>query len=185
MIRVTLTEADRAALRAARRDPTLHPAERDRVEMVLLSAAGWPAPAIAHHLGYCAATVRTVLKQWAARGPASLRRQRSGPPPDLARRQRVTAALDRLLARERTWTAAQLAAALQEEGIRLSTRQTRKYLKRLGANWRRTTRTLQHKQAPAQVERAKRTLAHLEKRGPRAGSSSPISTSAASRPPSR
>jgi transposase len=153
--------------------------------MVLLSAAGWPAPAIAHHLGYCAATVRTVLKQWAARGPASLRRQRSGPPPDLARRQRVTAALDRLLARERTWTAAQLAAALQEEGIRLSPRQTRRYLQAMGARWRRTVRTLRHKQDPVRVERAKRQLAHLKKGKRRACSSSPSSMNVASRPASQ
>src|ERR671933_177276 len=117
MIRVILTDPERAAVQALRRDATLRPAERDRVEMVLLSAAGW--------------------------------------------------------------TARQLAHALQEEGIRLSTRQTRKYRKRLGANWRRTARSLRHKQHPAQVEQAKRKLAHLEKRGPRASSNSPISTSAA------
>lgn len=182
MIRVTLTEADRAALQAARRDPTLHPAERDRVEMLLLSAAGWPAPASAHHLGYCAATVRTVLKQWAARGLASLRRPPSGPPPDLARRQQVTAALDRLLAQPRTWTAAQLAAALQEEGIQLGPRQTRRYLQAMGARWRRTVRTLRHKQDPARLERAKRQLANLKKGKRRACSSSPFWMNAASLP---
>jgi transposase len=89
------------------------------------------------------------------------------------------AALNRRLDEPRTWTARQLAHALQEEGIALSTRQTRKYLKRLGANWRRTARSLKHKQDPAQVEQAKVKLAHLEKRGPRAGSSSLTSTSAA------
>src|SRR5215204_3493086 len=62
MIRLQLTDDQRAALQTARRDPTYSPAERDRVEMVLLSATGWSPPAIAQHLGYCAATVRTVLK---------------------------------------------------------------------------------------------------------------------------
>jgi putative transposase len=166
MIRVTLTVPERTAVQALRRDPTLRPAERDRVEMVLLSAAGWTVPAIAAHLGYCAATVRTVLKHFTPTDLTTLRCQRPGPPKDFARAEQVTAALTRRLDEPRTWTARQLAAALQEEGIRLSTRQTRKYLKRLGANWRRTARTLQHKQAPAQVERAKRTLAHLEKGGP-------------------
>src|SRR5829696_7692703 len=175
MIRVTLTAPERTAVQVLRRDPTLRPAERDRVEMVLLSAAGWTVPTIAAHLGYCAATVRTVLKRFTPTDFTTLRRQHPGPPKDLARAEQVMAALNRRLDEPRTWTARQLAAALQEEGIRLSTRQTRKYLKRLGANWRRTARTLKHKQDPAQVERAKRTLAHLEKRGPRASSNSPAS----------
>ncbi len=162
MIRVTLTDAERTAMQGLRRDPTLRPAERDRVEIVLRSAAGWTVPAIAQHLGYCAATVRTVLKQFTPSDLTTLRR-RPGPPKDWARAAHVTAALNRRLDEPRTWTARQLAAALQEEGIRLSTRQTRKYLKRLGANWRRTARTLRHKQNPAQVEQAPGKLAHLEK----------------------
>jgi len=185
MLRITLTDPERTAVQQLRRDPTLRPAERDRVEMVLLSATGWTVPAIAQHLGYCPATVRTVLKRFTPTELTSLRRQRPGPPQDLARAEQVLTALNRRLDEPRTWTARQLAHALQEEGIRLSTRQTRKYLKRLGANWRRTARTLRHKQDPAQVEQAKRKLAHLEKRGPRAGSNSPISTSAVSRPASR
>jgi putative transposase len=185
MIRIMLSDDERAGVQAARRDPTWTPPERDRIEMVLLSAAGWSPPAIAQHLGYCAATVRTVLKTFRQTGLAGLRRQRSGPPQDLARRAQVTAALDRRLAQPRTWTAAQLAAALQEEGIRLSTRQTRRYLQGLGARWRRTVRSLRHKQDPARVARAERVLAHLKKGRRRVGSSSPSSTSAASRPVSR
>jgi hypothetical protein len=40
MLRITLNPDERAAVEALRRDPTLAPAERDRVEMLLLSAAG-------------------------------------------------------------------------------------------------------------------------------------------------
>jgi transposase len=167
MIRLTLSDDEAAAVRALRRDRTLAPAERDRVEMVLLSAAGWAPPAIAGHLGYCAATVRTVLKAFARAGTTGLRRKRPGPPKDAGRRQQVTAALDRLLGQERTWTAGQLAAALAAEGIALSPRQTRKYLKGMDAGWRRTVPTLDHKQDPARVERAKRTLGtHKEKPAP-------------------
>src|SRR5437763_790189 len=104
MIRIHLTATQRAAVQAARRDPTFTPAERDRVEMIVLSAAGWSPPAIAQHLGYCTATVRTVLKAFVGTGVAGLRRQRTGPPQDVARREQVTAALDRLLAQPRTWT---------------------------------------------------------------------------------
>jgi transposase len=180
MIRLELTDDQRAALQAARRDATFTPAERDRVEMVLLSATGWSPPAIAQHLGYCAATVRTVLKAFPTTGVAGLHRQRPGPAPNLARRTQVTTALGQLLGHERTWTAGQLATALKEQGIVLSTRQTRKYLKRMDARWRRTTHSLRHKQDPARVERAERVLANLGKGKGRGGVSSPISTSAAS-----
>jgi transposase len=185
MIRLELTGDERAALQAARRDPAFTPAERNRVEMVLLSATGWSPPAIAQHLGYCAATVRTVLKAFPTTGVAGLRRQRPGPPPNLARRTQVTMALAQLLGQARTWTAAQLATALREQGIALSARQTRKYLKRLDARWRRTTHSLRHKQDPTRVERAARVLANLGKGKGRGCCSWPISMSAASPPASR
>ncbi len=164
MIRVTLTADTRDAVQALRRDPTLSPAERDRVEMIMLSAEGWSPPSIASHLGCHAKTVRLVLKGFAALGLESVRRRRPGPSPDIARRQEVTGALDRLLDQARTWTAAQLAEALSAEGITLSTRQTRKYLHLLGSRWRRTVRTLRHKQNAERAERARTQLEGLKKR---------------------
>jgi transposase len=184
MIRLTLTSDDHAAVQALRRDARLTPAERDRVEMVSLSAAGWSPPRIAAHLAYHPATVRRVLTQCRARGVASLRRRPPGPPPDTARRERVEATLGALLDRDRTWTAAQLAAALRAAGIHLRTRQTRKYLSRIAA-WRRTVQTLRHKQDPVKVERAKAVLGSLTKKPASAASASSISTSAASPPASR
>jgi putative transposase len=114
------------------------------------------------------------------KGLAGLWHQRPGPPPDTARREQVTAALDRLLDQPRTWTAAQLAQALRADGIPLSTRQTRRYLQSMGAKWRRTVRSLRHKQDPAKVERAKNVLAMLGKGRPRGSSSASTSMSAAS-----
>jgi putative transposase len=164
MYTVDFTEADRAAVQALRHDPTLAPAERDRVEMLLLSDAGWSPPRIATHLGACAKTVRLVVTGFAETGVAGIRRKRPGPPPDTAKRERITAALTALLAQERTWTAAQLAAALSEQGVSLSPRQTRKYLRPL-AGWRRTVHSLKHRQNPARATRARRQLAGLEQRG--------------------
>src|ERR671932_2095760 len=120
MLRLHLTPDQRAELQQLRRERTLKPAERDRVEMVLLSAAGWTVPQIAGHLAYCAQTVRRVFAQFNETGPAGLRHQRPGPAPDLARRQQVEAALTRLLEQPRTWTVGQLAAALEEAGLPLS-----------------------------------------------------------------
>lgn len=48
MLRLHLTDADRAAVQALRRDRTLTPAERDQVEMLLLCAAGWGRRALPH-----------------------------------------------------------------------------------------------------------------------------------------
>jgi hypothetical protein len=94
----------------------------------------------------------------------------------------VTAALDRLLGQDRTWTAAQLAEVLATEGIELSTRQTRKYLKWMDARWRRTVTTLKHKQDPARVDQAERTLATLKKSQPRVAYVWGTSTNATSAP---
>lgn len=182
MLRVTLSPDQAEAVRALRRDASLSPAERDRVEMVLLSAEGWSPPKIATHLGYCSATVRTVLVSFSATGLDGLRRKRPGPAKNLARREQVTTVLDRLLGHDRTWTAAQLAGALAAEGIELSPRQTRKYLKWMDARWRRTVTTLKHKRDPARVEQAERTLATLKKSLPQAAYAWATSTSAASAP---
>lgn len=185
MLRLTLIDAGRDAVRALRHDPTIRPRERDRVETVLLSDAGWPVPRIAGHLGCHPATVRGVLKRFGIAGPASRRRAPPGPPPDTARREQVEAALGTLLDEDRTWTAGQLATALAERhDIILSTRQTRKYLGRIAA-WRRTVRSLRHKQDPAKAEAAAQTLGRLEAKPSAVNSGSPIWMSAASAPASR
>lgn len=184
MLRLRLTADERDAVQALRRDPTVTPAERDRVEMVCLADLGWGAPRIAAHLGYNPVTVRRLLRRVPETGVAGLRRKPPGPPPDTARREQVAAALGALLDQDRIWTAAQVAEALAAEGIALSARQTRKYLGRIAA-WRRTVRTLRHKQSPQKVERAKAVLGSLKKKPLRGECGSSISTSAALAPASR
>lgn len=168
MLRIHLIADQHAAVEALRRDVTLRPAERDRVEMLLLAVAGWSVPRIADHFGCCQATVRRLLHRFATEGLPALRRQSPGPAPDAARRQQVTRALEALLAQDRTWTAAQLAEALAAHRVHLSTRQVRRYLGQMGARWRRTVRTLRHRQDPGRVAAAKEELAALKKRHARA-----------------
>ena len=163
MILIQLDEATRDELKSFRRQP-LPPRVRDRLEMVLLSSVAWSPARIAAHLGYCAPTVRGLLKDFRDRGTAALFPRRTGPPPDLQRRQQVTQILTDLLVQERTWTSRQLATALAELGIALSARQVRRYLERMGAGWRRTTNSLRHKQDPVKVARAARVLSHLKKK---------------------
>src|SRR5205085_11927433 len=128
------------------------------------SAAGWSPPRIAAHLGYCGHTVRAVLGGFRGRGTAALTPGRSGPPPDRERRDRVTGLLRGLLGRPRAWTAGQLAEALAADGGELGPRQVRRYLRLLGAGYRRTAGSLRHKQDPAKVARAKAVLAGLKKK---------------------
>jgi len=158
MLHITLTPDQHTELQALRRDARLSPADRDRVEMLALSAAGWRVPIIAEHLGYHPETVRRLLHRFPETGFAVVRHRPPGPGPDRARRARIEAALTRLLEQQRTWTAAQLAAALREHGIHLSARQTRRYLRHVAA-WRRSQRTLAHKQDPERVAHAKEELA--------------------------
>jgi len=185
MLHISLTSEEQATVERLRRLPTTAGPVRVRCQMLLLSAAGWSPPRIATHLAYHPHTVRAVLRRFQVRGVAGLTPDPPGPAPDTARTAQVTAALDQLLGQERTWTAAQLAAALGEQGIALSVRQTRRYLGRMGARWRRVQRTLAHKQDPARVATASHTLAALKKGQQPTASRSSTSTNAASVPANR
>jgi hypothetical protein len=168
MIRTYLDDATRYRLNSLRR--TDLPAKvRDRVETVILSDAGWSPPGIAAHLGYCAHTVRGLLKDFSRRGTEALFPRRTGPAPDAARRGRATDALRRLLGEDRTWTSRQLSAALHWLGFAIGPRQVRRYLALLAAGYRRTATTVRHKQDSARVARAERVLEGLKKKLPKAG----------------
>ncbi len=185
MLHITLSDTDRTELDHLRHRPPSSALVRARCQMLLLSATGWSPPRIAAHLAYHPHTVRAVLRRFQALGVAGLRPDPPGPAPNTARREQVLAVLDRQLAQERTWTAAQLAAALGAEGIALSTRQTRKYLGRMGSRWRRTVRTLAHQQDPVKVARATTTLGALKKGPRKTASRSGSSTNVASPPACR
>jgi putative transposase len=167
MLRTTLTDSQRSELQALRRTD-LPAVARDRLEMILLSAAGWSPPRIAAYLNRHPHTVRAALKGYAARGPAAFHPDAPGPDPDHARRAAVTGQLAELLAQDRTWTARQLADALGPD-VGIGHRQTRRYLGLLKAGYRRTAQTVGHKQDPAKVERAEVVLAGLKKKSGPAG----------------
>ncbi len=167
MLRISPTDSQRSELQALRRTD-LPAAARDRLEVVLMSAAGWSPPRIAGHLGRHPHTVRAALKGYATRGTAAFYPDAPGPDPDHARRAQVTGQLAELLGQDRTWTSRQLADALGPD-LRIGHRQTRRYLALLKAGYRRTAQPVAHKQDPAKVERAGRVLASLEKKWRPAG----------------
>ena len=168
MLKIKLTDEQATELARWRCDASLKPAERDRVEMIALSDSGWPVARIASHLGYSIETVRRLFRRFPKEGFLAVRHEAPGPAKDEERRRQVEGALEKLLRQERTWTAGQLAEALRGEGIELSARQVRRYLGRVGS-WRRTKRSLSHKQDPEKVARAKETLALLTNERKQAG----------------
>lgn len=101
MLRTSLSDSQRADLQALRRTD-LPAVARDRLEMVLPSAAGWSPPGIAQHLGRHPHTVRAALKGYAARGVKALYPDVPGPDPNHARRAQVAWKLAGPLARDRT-----------------------------------------------------------------------------------
>jgi putative transposase len=160
MIRIQLDDTARDELQALRRQD-LPAKARDRLEMVLLADAGWPAARIANHLGYNYRTALNVLKDFLDRGRVALFPRPRGPAPDAARRDRVANRLRDLLGQDRTWTSAQLAEALQLQGITLSARQVRRHLRGIKSGYRRTASSVKHKQDPAKAKRAGVVLGHL------------------------
>lgn len=168
MLTVHLNQAARGELQQLREQPRLPTTTRDRVEMLLLSDAGWPPARIAGHLRRCTDTVRRLLRDYRRRGIAACTPRRPGPPPDQDRRRRVTERLRQLLAQPRTWSAGQLADALADAGLRLGPRQVRRYLRLLQAGYRRTVNRLAHKQDPAKFAKAEAVLAGLKKKRPKA-----------------
>ena len=163
MIHIQLDDATRAELQSLRRT-ALAAVVRDRLEMLFLSDAGWSPPRIAAHLGYDPQTVRKVLHGWRQHGRAILFPAKPGPEPDNARRDRILSHLTDLLSQDRTWTSAQLADALRPHGLTLGGRQVRRYLHQLQAGYRRTASSLEHKQDPAKLERAKQVLEGVKKK---------------------
>src|SRR5256714_7164491 len=147
MLRIHLSPAQRDELRTRTRQPGLAPRTRDRLELLRLANAGWRVPRIARYLGYHEQTTRKYLKAFLAEGFDRLPdRPRPGRP------ARVTAAhleaLERLLDdTERTWTVPQLVAWLdREHQVRVHPDHLRRLLHRRGFRWKRTKRSLHHKQ---------------------------------------
>ena len=166
MYRIALTDDQRHELRQRSRQVGLAPSTRDRLEMVRLSDAGWSVPRIARHLGQHEQTVRLWIKAFLHGGFAALpNKPRGGKHSALT--PAILAAIRAELAKgTRTWTAAQLADWVAEHhGVRLSTDRLRVHLRRAKVSWQRTSRSLKHKQDPAEVAARQIALTEREKKG--------------------
>ena len=164
MYRISLTAEQRQALKQRARQRQIAGSTRDRLEMVRLSDAGWSVPRIARHLDWHEQTVRTWIKAFLAGSVEALENKPRGGKSSALTPQMVSAAREEIAKSQRVWSSSQIAAWLAEQyQVRLSERRVREHLRRGGLSWQRTSRSLQHKQKPAEVAATKATLETLQK----------------------
>lgn len=169
MYRVQMSDEQQRELQRRTHEPGIRPRTRDRLEMVRLSHRGRSVPQIASHLGRSEKRVRHWIKTFLAAGFAALADR-----PPVGRPSRLTPAVRDAVRQElekgdRTWTAPQLAAwVAQECRVTVSTAHLRRFLRRWKLSYKRTTRSVKHKQKPDEVAAKQLELEALEKRGSRA-----------------
>lgn len=142
MITIYLSDETKRELNRRLCQPVLNPAMRDRIHILLYRSRGDSPPRVASQLGRSVRFVRWVLKEFQKRGLGILEMQSTGRGPgrphDPNHRRMIEASIVRLLrAQGGRWSSDRLRQALASEGIRLSSRQVRRYLKDLGVPCRR------------------------------------------------
>lgn len=164
MYHVCLTEEQRQELYQRIRQPHLPARTRERLEMVRLSDAGWSVPQIAPHLQQHEQTVRRWIKAYLAEGFDALTDQ-PHPGQQSAITQDILAEVRAWLEKgDRTWNTSQIAKEVEKRhGLRRSPRQWRQVLRREKLSYKRTKRTLRHKQKPEQVAAKRADIETLEK----------------------
>jgi transposase len=171
MYRVHLTDAQRDELQHRAHAPGVLPRTRDRLEMVRLSDAGFSVPQIARLLRISEQRVRFYVKRFLTGGFDALPDQ-----PHPGQQSALTPAMEEAIRQElrqeeRTWTARQLADWVAERfGVRFTPDHLSRRLKRAGIRYKRTSRSLKHKQDPKAVEATQVEMAEQEKRGIKARS---------------
>jgi transposase len=171
MYRVHLTDAQRQELHQRAHAPQVKPRTRDRLEMVRLSDAGWSIPIIARHLRQSEKSVRHHIKQFLTDGFDALPDRPHPGKTSVLTPALVEALRQELRKADRTWTAVQLADWLADRfAVRLSPDYLARRLKRARIAYKRTGRSVKHKQKPEEVAEKKAHLQLHEKRGTKATS---------------
>jgi len=152
------------------RNPKTKPRTRERLEMIRLNDAGMSIPKIAPILLQSESRVRYWVKRFLELQTFDALDDQ--PHPGMASAltpERLTALRAEIEKGERTWTTPQLSEWLEtEQGVKRSDDQIGRKLKGAGIVWKRTSRSLKHKQKPEEVEAKRTELEVLEKKGTRA-----------------
>ena len=159
IIRVNLTSEQRDELNWRSRQRVLAPRTRERLEMIRLSDLGHTVPQSAASLGRHEQTVRAVLKASEADGFAALAdAKRSGRPATLLPEhlQALEQLLDESALKGQAWSLPLMVEWLKTRfGISISTERLSVLLKKRKFRWKRTQRSLRHKQTDPDLQAAK------------------------------
>jgi len=164
MYRVALTAEQSAELTRRRRDPKTRPRTRERLEMIRLANLGWSIPKIAQHCALTESRVRHWIKRFLEEGFDGLS-DRKGPGPKRRLTLAVLEQVQQMTGQDgRTWTAGQVNDWLQGlHGFTMNERYLAEVLSKNGLSYKRTTRTIRHKQKPEQVADRKADLETLKR----------------------
>jgi transposase len=164
MYRVTLTDEQRLELNRRTHQPGLAASIRDRLEMVRLSHAGWTIPQISRHLGQHEQTVRSWIKAFLSSGFDALTNKPRGGSVSALTPALLDAVRQEIAKADRTWSAGQIADWIaRHQDVSRSAAQVRRKLKREGLSYKRTSRSLGHKQNPQEVADKSAALDALKK----------------------
>lgn len=163
-IRLLLTPEQRTELNWRARARVVASRVRERLEMIRLSDLGWTIPQIAAALAHHDQTVRKYLKVFQVSGFAALADgPRSGRPRTVtsADLEVIERLLDEAATGSRTWTLGQLVGWLAEtRRVTIGTDRLRVLLRQRRFRWKRTKRSVRHKQSDPDLQARK--LADLE-----------------------
>ena len=158
-IRVSLSAEQRDELNRRSRTRTLAPRVRERLEMIRLSDLGHSVPAIASALQRHQQTVRAVLKAFLCGGFDALPdAERSGRPVTIsaAHLQALEQQLDQSATTGQAWSLPLMVEWLKAQfGITISPERLSVLLKARKFRWKRTQRSVRHKQKDADLQAAK------------------------------
>lgn len=166
MYRIQLSDDVLSKLSERARERTLDNRERDRIEMLRLSNAGWSVPRIARHLGLCEQTVRRRFQAYLVKGLDALPCKRAGGRPRRVLDEHLLALEGLLDSTEQTWSSSQLSEWLKERfQVQVGPSHLSRLLKRRGFRYKRTKTSVQHKADERQQQEKAAELAALEKSG--------------------
>jgi transposase len=164
MYRVNLSDEERQELKRHAQQAGIAPCTRDRLEMVRLAGAGWSVPKIAVHMGQHEQTVRRWIIAYLADGLPGLKNKARGGSCSALSPSLLAAVKQEVAKGERSWNAAQLGEWIAEQfGVQRSSAQLRRKLREVGLSYKRTRRSLRHKQKPEEVAEKRAALRELEK----------------------
>lgn len=144
--------------------PNLAPCVRDRLEMIRLCDGCWSIPRIASRLEQHDQTVRYWIKAYIAGGFDALEDKPHGGKVSQLNPEILAQVIEHVRTSQRTWTAAQIADWTAEKyQVLISPGRMRVHLRRAELSYKRTSRSLKHKQKAEEVAAKQVCLETLKK----------------------